>query len=123
MPTGQAPYKPVLPVLINKPTIEGIPSPILQSGDACANQCVTRWSNGMKMVVDYNEDNSHVSVEGPKGSSVTLCPDGSLKMVSAAGKMGIEINGEGYIKITGVYNIEATGDIGIKTDGKCHGCR
>ena len=50
------------------------------------------------------------------GSSLTLCPDGSVKVVSAAGKMGIEINGEGYVKVTGAYNIIVDGGATLRAD-------
>jgi len=107
------------PSKIGKPVIKGIVNPVLASGHPhVGNQCVTRYPNGSCVIVDYNKGNEHIRVEN-MGSSITLCPDGSVKVVSAAGKMGLEINGEGYIKITGLYTIEADGDIGIVTKGKC----
>jgi len=58
------------PVLVNVPTREGIPNPVLGSGDEVANQSVTKYPSGTKVIVDYNKGNEHVRVEH-KGSSLT----------------------------------------------------
>ena len=59
----------------------------------------------------------HVTLQHRSGSLIQMQPDGSVRLVSSAGKMGIEINGEGYLTVTGLYNVVVNGDAGFRISG------
>lgn len=70
-------------------------------------------------MMEFNDVNGkeHVTIQHRSGTMFQMQPDGSLRIVSQNGKMGIEVNGEGYMKITGVYNLVVNGDAGFRIDG------
>jgi hypothetical protein len=61
-----------------------------------------------------NEGAEHRTIQHRSGSLIQMQPDGSIRFVSQDGKMGFEINGEGYVKVTGRYTIVADGDVSLR---------
>lgn len=70
-------------------------------------------------VIEYNDtkSNEHITIQHRSGSLLQMQPDGSVRLISQNGKMGLEINGEGYLKVTGLYNVVVNGDAGFRIDG------
>lgn len=97
-----------------QPTTEGLPNNELTEDPK--NRVTTRMPDGSFVNWDFTEGKEHVTFQHKSGSSVQMQTDGSVKIVSAAGKMGIEINGEGYMTITGAYNIEVKGGASFRVE-------
>lgn len=70
-------------------------------------------------LIEYSDVNGkeHITISHRGGSLFQMQPDGSVRLSSANGKMGIEVNGEGYMTVTGLYNLVVNGDAGIRIDG------
>lgn len=73
--------------------------------------------SGHNLEFNDNQGVEHITLQHRSGSMMQMQPDGSVRFVSHNGKMGFEINGEGYVKVTGLYNIQVSGDMGIRVDG------
>lgn len=76
-----------------------------------------RTRSGHVFELSDKDGKEHVSLQHRSGSMIQMQPDGSTRIVSAAGKMGIEINGEGYLTVTGLYNVIVNGDAGFRIAG------
>lgn len=97
-----------------EPTIDGIPN-VKVSKDP-KNRTTMRMPDGSWFNWDFEEGNEHAIFQHKSGSMVQFSTDGSVKIVSAKGKMGIEINGEGYMRITGAFNIVCDGSAGFRIE-------
>lgn len=97
-------------------TVTGTANPVEEPGKKQANQSTTCWPDGSTLICNYNKGNEHYKFQHRTGSNITLCPDGSVKIVSAAGQMCMEINGEGLLRVTGAYNIVVDGAASMRVE-------
>lgn len=97
------------------PKIDGLPDSRSDSrADNLLNTMRTRTRSGHYIEYNDNEGVEHLTFQHRSGSMVQMQADGSVRFVSQNGKMGFEITGEGYVKVTGAYNIVATGDVTVR---------
>lgn len=80
----------------------------------------THTRSGHYIEYNDNEGVEHITVQHRSGSLLQMQPDGSVRMVSQNGMMGIEINGEGYVKVTGAYNVIVDGDASFRIAQDAH---
>lgn len=86
------------------------------AGDNILNKVITKTRSGHVLEMNDNEGAEHVTIQHRSGSLVQMQPDGSVRFVSQNGMMGFEINGEGYVKVSGAYNIVVDGAATLKAD-------
>lgn len=97
------------------PKIDGLPDSRSDSrADNLLNTMRTRTRSGHYIEYNDNEGVEHLTFQHRSGSMVQMQADGSVRFVSQNGKMGFEITGEGYVRVTGAYNIVATGDVTVR---------
>lgn len=84
--------------------------------DNILNKVVTKTRSGHILEFNDNEEAESVTLQHRSGSLVQMQPDGSVRFVSQNGMMGFEINGEGYVKVSGAYNIVVDGAATLKAD-------
>lgn len=89
----------------------------LDGADNLANKKITKTRSGHIEEWNDNEGVEQVTFQHRSGSIIQMQPDGSVRFVSQAGKMGFEINGEGYVRVTGIYNMYVAGDAGFRING------
>jgi type VI secretion system secreted protein VgrG len=100
-----------------KEKIDGLPDAREDSrADNILNTTITKTRSGHVLELNDNEGAEHVTLQHRSGSLVQMQPDGSVRFVSQNGMMGFEINGEGYVKVTGAYNIIVDGGATLKAD-------
>jgi len=85
--------------------------------DDLLNSWVQKFSSGNLLKVNNTKGRESISIQHRSGSLLEMQPDGSVRLVSQNGKMGIEVNGEGYMRVTGLYNLIVDGDAGFKIAG------
>lgn len=99
----------------SKEKIDGLPDARSDSrADNLLNTIRTRTRSGHLIEYNDNEGAEHLTFQHRTGSMVQMQADGSVRFVSQNGMMGFEIFGEGYVKVTGAYNLIADGDISIR---------
>lgn len=77
----------------------------------------TKTRSGHVLELNDNQGVEHITLQHRTGALIQFQPDGSVRFVSQNGKMGFEINGEGYVNVTGAYYIAAkSGSITIEKD-------
>ena len=77
----------------------------------------TKTRSGHVLELNDNQGVEHITLQHRTGALIQFQPDGSVRFVSQNGKMGFEINGEGYVNVTGAYYIAAkSGQITIEND-------
>ena len=77
----------------------------------------TKTRSGHVLEMNDNNGVEHITLQHRSGAMVQFQPDGAVRFVSQNGKMGFEINGEGYVNVTGAYYIAAkSGSITIEKD-------
>lgn len=95
--------------------IDGLPDSRSDSrADNLLNTMRTRTRSGHYIEYNDNEGAEHLTFQHRAGSMMQMQADGSVRFVSQNGMMGFEITGEGYVKVTGAYNIVATGDVTVR---------
>jgi len=94
------------------PKIDGIENNEMSKDPS--NRNTVSYPDGSFMNWDFTKGNEHVTIQHKTGSSIQITSNGSMKFVSAAGKMGFEVNGEGYIRVTGAYNIVVDGGASMR---------
>lgn len=100
-----------------KEKIDGLPDAREDSrADNILNTTITKTRSGHVLELNDNEGVEHVTLQHRSGSLVQMQPDGSVRFVSQNGMMGFEINGEGYVKVTGAYNIIVDGGATLRAD-------
>jgi len=100
-----------------KEKIDGLPDVREDArADNILNTTITKTRSGHVLELNDNEGTEHVTLQHRSGSFVQMQPDGSVRFVSQNGMMGFEINGEGYVKVTGAYNIIVDGGVSLKAD-------
>jgi hypothetical protein len=100
-----------------KEKIDGLPDAREDSrADNILNTTITKTRSGHVLELNDNEGSEHVTLQHRSGSLVQMQPDGSVRFVSQNGMMGFEINGEGYVKVTGAYNIVVDGGATLRAD-------
>lgn len=100
-----------------KEKIDGLPDAREDSrADNILNTTITKTRSGHVLELNDNEGAEHVTLQHRSGSLVQMQPDGSVRFVSQNGAMGFEINGEGYVKVTGAYNIIVDGGVSLRAD-------
>lgn len=100
-----------------KEKIDGLPDVREDSrADNILNTTITKSRSGHILELNDNEGAEHITLQHRSGSSVQMQPDGSVRFVSQNGMMGFEINGEGYVKVTGAYNIIVDGGATLRAD-------
>lgn len=100
-----------------KEKIDGLPDSREDSrADNILNTTITKTRSGHVLELNDNEGVEHVTLQHRSGSLVQMQPDGSVRFVSQNGMMGFEINGEGYVKVTGAYNIIVDGGATLRAD-------
>lgn len=100
-----------------KEKIDGLPDAREDSrADNILNTTITKTRSGHVLELNDNEGVEHVTLQHRSGSLVQMHPDGSVRFVSQNGMMGFEINGEGYVKVTGAYNIIVDGGATLRAD-------
>lgn len=87
-----------------------------ERADNILNTTITKTRSGHVLELNDNEGVEHVTLQHRSGSLVQMQPDGSVRFVSQNGMMGFEINGEGYVKVTGAYNIIVDGGATLRAD-------
>lgn len=101
----------------SKEKIDGLPDAREDSrADNILNTTITKTRSGHVLELNDNEGAEHVTLQHRSGSLVQMQPDGSVRFVSQNGAMGFEINGEGYVKVTGAYNIIVDGGATLRAD-------
>jgi hypothetical protein len=100
-----------------KEKIDGLPDAREDSNaDNILNTTITKTRSGHILELNDNEGVEHVTLQHRSGSLVQMQADGSVRFVSQNGMMGFEINGEGYMKVTGAYNIIIDGGATLRAD-------
>jgi hypothetical protein len=100
-----------------KEKIDGLPDAREDArADNILNTTITKTRSGHVLELNDNEGAEHLTLQHRSGSLVQMQPDGSVRFVSQNGAMGFEINGEGYVKVTGAYNIIVDGGVSLRAD-------
>lgn len=100
-----------------KEKIDGLPDARDDArADNILNTTITKTRSGHVFELNDNEGAEHLTLQHRSGSLVQMQPDGSVRFVSQNGAMGFEINGEGYVKVTGAYNIIVDGGVSLRAD-------
>lgn len=111
-------YTPEDAKLQNGDTIETLEdSRSLEGADNLLHTYRHKTNSGHTIEYNDNEGVEQITFQHRTGSMIQMQPDGSVRFISQAGKMGFEVNGEGYVRVTGVYNVYVAGDAGFRING------
>jgi hypothetical protein len=102
----------------NKPKINGIPTCELCVDDL-PNATVDYTPDGTSVIRNFTEGRESYQIQHRTGALLQMSPDGSMVFKSANGNMGFEMSGDGYVRVTGKYNVICEGDAGFNINGKC----
>ena len=113
-------YTPAIPNLEPQETLDGLPD-VREDKRTKDLKNLSRTRTRAGHIIEFNDNQGveHITVQHRSGSLLQMQPDGSVRLVSNGGKMGIEINGEGYVKITGAYNVVVDGGASFKVAKNC----
>lgn len=94
---------------------------ILPGSDNLLYKSITKTRSGHVLELNDNKGAESITLQHRTGAMMQLQPDGSVRFVSQNGKMGFEINGQGYVKVSGAYDIIADGDYSVRAkNGNMH---
>lgn len=102
------------PKLKAEPKIDGVPE---YKNEKNFNSYRLKDRSGNEVEMCFDKDNEFIRVTHRSGAGFTIGPDGSVRFISQNGKMGFEMNGEGYIHTTGKFDVIVKGDATFRVEG------
>lgn len=93
----------------------------LPGSDNLLYKSITKTRSGHVLELNDNKGAESITLQHRTGAMMQLQPDGSVRFVSQNGMMGFEINGQGYVKVSGAYDVIADGDFSVRAkSGNMH---